>query len=222
MDSFDRLIIGLPVATVLPALLPIVRERVLTRMLVAGLLVAWVVVPVSAPMARWPIGVLCVVAQVLSSRWVVVSAIAVGVAIAGTADADRTRSGLHYLVHSDRVVVVAFGAIAATVLMGALIGGVTKSLSKKAQEAMKGQKTVGIPTAGRYIGWAERAIVYGAVVLGRPEAVIVVLTGKSIARFPSFDQEAFAEYYLIGTLLSLGSAVAIGLSVRVILGLPAM
>ena len=38
----------------------------------------------------------------------------------------------------------------------------------------------------------------------------LILTGKSIARFPEF-KERFAEYFLIGTLLSISLAVLGGL-----------
>ena len=42
---------------------------------------------------------------------------------------------------------------------------------------------------------------------------------KSIARFPSFKRERFAECYLIGTLASVGVAAVSALAVRAILGL---
>jgi hypothetical protein len=55
-------------------------------------------------------------------------------------------------------------------------------------------------------------------VQGRPEAIALVLTAKSVARFPSFKNEAFGEYFLIGTLLSLVLAAAVAIAARVILG----
>jgi hypothetical protein len=36
----------------------------------------------------------------------------------------------------------------------------------------------------------------------------LILTAKSIARYPEFKSERFAEYFLIGTLLSISLAVS--------------
>jgi hypothetical protein len=54
---------------------------------------------------------------------------------------------------------------------------------------------------------------------GAPDAAALVIAGKSIARFPSFKEERFAEYYLIGTLMSLSTAVGLALAVRAIVGM---
>jgi hypothetical protein len=40
-----------------------------------------------------------------------------------------------------------------------------------------------------------------------PALVGLILTGKSIARFPEFKETRFAEYFLIGTLLSISLSV---------------
>jgi len=61
-----------------------------------------------------------------------------------------------------------------------------------------------------YIGWLERFLVVTAILVQSPSMVGLIVTGKSIARFPKF-KERFAEYYLIGTLLSIGLAVLGGL-----------
>lgn len=45
------------------------------------------------------------------------------------------------------------------------------------------------------------------------------MAAKSIARFPSFKEEKFAEHYLIGTLLSPLTAVAAGFGARAAMGL---
>lgn len=73
--------------------------------------------------------------------------------------------------------------------------------------------------AGRYIGWLERSLLYGLILLGSPDAAALVIAAKSIARFPSFAEEKFAEYYLIGTLLSLVIAAATAFGVRAAMGL---
>ncbi|HJC74407.1 MAG TPA: DUF3307 domain-containing protein [Candidatus Mediterraneibacter faecavium] len=62
--------------------------------------------------------------------------------------------------------------------------------------------------AGRMIGTLERIIMVIFISIGQYSAVGLVLTAKSIARYDriSKDQE-FAEYYLLGTLLSTICAV---------------
>src|SRR5579871_1184173 len=65
--------------------------------------------------------------------------------------------------------------------------------------------------AGLYIGWLERLLVVSAVVLRSPALMGLILTGKSIARFPEMKEPKFAEYFLIGTLLSLAIALFGGL-----------
>jgi len=57
--------------------------------------------------------------------------------------------------------------------------------------------------AGMYIGWLERILVLTAVLLRSPATVGLVLTAKSIVRYPEIKSGRFAEYFLIGTLLSI-------------------
>jgi hypothetical protein len=42
-----------------------------------------------------------------------------------------------------------------------------------------------------------------AIAVQTPTLVGLILTGKSIARFPELKNASFVEYFLIGTLLSL-------------------
>jgi Protein of unknown function (DUF3307) len=65
--------------------------------------------------------------------------------------------------------------------------------------------------AGMYIGWIERFLVLTALLCRSPEAVGLMLTAKSIARFSEIKEDESAEYFLLGTLLSLSLALAGGL-----------
>lgn len=57
--------------------------------------------------------------------------------------------------------------------------------------------------AGRMIGTLERMIMAVFIAIGQYSAVGLVLTAKSIARYDRISKDqAFAEYYLLGTLLS--------------------
>ncbi|MCL2527830.1 MAG: DUF3307 domain-containing protein [Defluviitaleaceae bacterium] len=63
--------------------------------------------------------------------------------------------------------------------------------------------------AGKMIGYLERIIVFFLLINGQFGAIAFVLTAKSVMRFPEIrDSEnatSLAEYYIIGTLLSMTS-----------------
>lgn len=64
--------------------------------------------------------------------------------------------------------------------------------------------------AGELIGIIERLLILTFVVAQNYGAVAFIVAAKSIARFNALDDKDFAEYYLIGTLLSVIVAVAVG------------
>lgn len=86
---------------------------------------------------------------------------------------------------------------------GYLIRYITRSMARGVVEEAPEQ----LQNAGLYIGWIERALIITAMALQSPALVGLILTGKSIARFPEFKEPRFAEYFLIGTLLSITLAV---------------
>ena len=85
----------------------------------------------------------------------------------------------------------------------ALIGPLWKE--EEGQTAKEHQEVI---NAGLYIGWLERFLVLTALFLQSPATVGFILAAKSIARYPELKSVRFAEYFLIGTLLSV--AIAIG------------
>ncbi len=116
------------------------------------------------------------------------------------------------------VVVVVAGGLTTVFLGGAVIGMLLHPFAAliRPEDA---EETKRLEHAGRVIGWIERALLYGLVLVGAPGAAALVIAGKSVARFPSFREERFAEYYLIGSLMSLAIALGLGLAVRAIVGL---
>lgn len=95
---------------------------------------------------------------------------------------------------------------------GYLIRYLTRGIARDTRSESRSQ----LENAGLYIGWLERALVLTALMVQSPALVGLILTGKSIARFPEFKEVRFAEYFLIGTLLSfslsiLGGIVLLGL-----------
>ena len=69
------------------------------------------------------------------------------------------------------------------------------------------------PGLGRWIGRFERALIVLLLIAGAPTAVGLVVTAKSILRFPEITGEKPAmkpEYVLVGSLASWAIGVAIG------------
>lgn len=76
--------------------------------------------------------------------------------------------------------------------------------------------STGIENAGRYVGILERLLITTLIIFWPKldaAAVGLVFGAKSIARFPEFSKQHFAEYYLVGTLTSFLIAITTGLVV---------
>jgi hypothetical protein len=111
-------------------------------------------------------------------------------------------------VTGERVLEAAIVYVSVIFAGGYVIRYLTRGLAAEVERAGETQEQ--IKNAGLYIGWLERFLVITAILVQSPSMVGLILTGKSIARFPKL-REHFAEYYLIGTLLSIGLAVIGGL-----------
>lgn len=71
-----------------------------------------------------------------------------------------------------------------------------------------------LPNAGKYIGIIERLFVLIFIILGRWEAIGLLITAKSVFRFNDLKERnsrKLTEYILIGTLLSFGLAIVTGI-----------
>jgi hypothetical protein len=106
--------------------------------------------------------------------------------------------------------------VVSVVYVGVIFGGgyiirfLTKPLTKQDMSIL-GETTNEMQNAGMYIGWLERFVVLTALVLQSPATVGLILTAKSIARYPEMKSVRFAEYFLIGTLLSMSLGIIGGL-----------
>lgn len=67
---------------------------------------------------------------------------------------------------------------------------------------------------GRVIGLLERALIYSFVLSGQFGAIGFTLAAKGFTRFKELENRGFAEYVLIGTLLSSSVALAVGAWVK--------
>jgi hypothetical protein len=93
---------------------------------------------------------------------------------------------------------------------GYVIRFLTKPLIKQ-DLSILGETTNELQNAGMYIGWLERFVVLTALLLQSPATVGLILTAKSIARYPEMKSVRFAEYFLIGTLLSMSLGIIGGI-----------
>lgn len=117
------------------------------------------------------------------------------------------------------LIIARFGAklaIAIVVYAAAIFGGgylirwLTRSLLSSGSQP-EGETHDQLRNAGMYIGWLERFLILTALLLHSPATAGLVLTAKAIARYPQFKHVRFAEYFLIGTLLSISVALIGGL-----------
>ena len=103
------------------------------------------------------------------------------------------------------VTALIFVSSPAAIIMGKLLEG----MSAKIEFDHKS-----LPNAGKYIGIIERLFVLIFIILGRWEAIGLLITAKSVFRFNDLKEgnsRKLTEYILIGTLLSFGLAIVTGL-----------
>lgn len=84
--------------------------------------------------------------------------------------------------------------------------------------AQKGQSRI-----SEIIGWLERFLVLLFVLIGYYQGVGFVLAAKSVLRYGEIksDQDRmFAEYVIVGTLMSFAIALLLGIITRLLLGFP--
>ena len=113
------------------------------------------------------------------------------------------------------IALVLLGYTLALFGVGWLNGLLLKPLADRYAEETKRDSEAGregLSQAGMIIGWLERALILTAVLLQSPVGVGFVLAAKSVFRFENTKagQQA-AEYFIIGTLVSVTEAVLIGL-----------
>ena len=102
---------------------------------------------------------------------------------------------------------------------GYLIRALTRPLAESVKLYPPEKHGDPMQNAGLYIGWLERFLLLTALLLQSPGTAGLILAAKAIARYPEFKSEHFAEYFLIGTLLSFSIAMLGGaVLARVVLG----
>ena len=104
-------------------------------------------------------------------------------------------------------IVYSLGYLIAVFLGAPLVRSIlsTLELSEEHKETL-----AGIKGAGKIIGMIERVLTITFIYLNEPTAIAIVFAAKSIVRFESAKQRPFAEYYLIGTMVSITFALLVG------------
>ncbi len=231
-DELIRASVAVPVASLLG--LAIVKPSGGGRLrasLVAGLLVLLALAPYADEGSAWPAILLAALAAALMPRggpqqrlpwwvatgWVaLVTAGATALAVLAI-DWGTAEAAVSSVAGASSVVLVTAGLLVAVFVGGEAIARVLHPFAERI-----GDRTPGLENAGKLIGWLERTLLYVLVLAGAPDAAALVVAAKSVARFPAFSEETFAEYYLIGSLLSLVVAAGIAVAIRATLGLAAV
>ena len=93
-----------------------------------------------------------------------------------------------------------------------VVGGLFVELFMKSLRiSLENSTEKGLPGAGKIIGMLERGIILTFGLLGEYGAISFVFVAKSMARFKQLEKRQFAEYYLIGTLISFFFALVVAI-----------
>lgn len=77
----------------------------------------------------------------------------------------------------------------------------------------------GAKNGGFIIGILERILIFISMIIDYYSIIGFILTAKSIARFNKLSDQSFAEYFIIGNLISFTSAIIGGIFIKYILGI---
>jgi hypothetical protein len=117
--------------------------------------------------------------------------------------------------YRDKFWIVAACVVFLTYPSGYIIANATKYWSDQVVNLNAGNS--GLVSAGKYIGIVERLIICILVYYSQYEAIGLLITGKSILRYNSANEEIKTEYLLVGTLISIFIAFAVGLLLKYLL-----
>jgi len=120
------------------------------------------------------------------------------------------------ITHITNVQVFVFGLLLVlneiNIVLRYILGVVgLKPLASEGEDVSRGEYNT-----GRLIGLLERIFVFLFVLLNQYTAIGFILAAKGVARFQDFKSRTFAEYVLIGTLLSTLLALTVGFFVKVL------
>lgn len=112
---------------------------------------------------------------------------------------------LQTCIVTPKIWVVGIAVVFLTSPVGIVIGMVTKPFRDKITDHNQNN----LENAGAWIGVLERLIIFFLVIISQYEAIGLLVAAKSIIRLKETEQK-MSEYILIGTLLSISTAMVIG------------
>ena len=124
----------------------------------------------------------------------------------------KPKINLNALVEDTEIWIYAAAILFITVVSGIVMMVLMSPWSK----ALNDSNEESLNNAGKYIGMLERIFVFTFVVTGNWEGIGFLLAAKSVFRFGDLKESKdrkLTEYILIGTLLSFGMAIAVGMLV---------
>lgn len=130
--------------------------------------------------------------------------------VAASAD-PKMSSALNTLISSPQFSLMILGYLAVSFPTGLLIGKLTQPFRAHIKN------DDGLERAGVWIGILERMLVFTFVMINQLSAIGLLIAAKSFLRFSdksSADIRKHTEYIIIGTFLSFGIALIIGLLIR--------
>lgn len=114
------------------------------------------------------------------------------------------------ILQNTNLIIVATALLFLTLPAGILLATVLKKWSDKIPQ----DSNQSLENAGKYIGILERLFVFGFILTDHWEAVGFLIAAKSVFRFGDLKkskERKLTEYILIGTLLSFGIAMVVGI-----------
>lgn len=115
-----------------------------------------------------------------------------------------------------RLLVCVFAYLFLMYPVGYIIGYSTKGLNNSSITVTPNNE---IENGGRRIGFYERIIILTLVLLSQYEAIGFLITGKSIIRFVNHREVIKSEYVLVGTMMSYGFSIVVGVLTNWLLSL---
>lgn len=242
--ELERIVIGLIAAALLPYSIPALRTRTLVSPCFSVGLAAYVLLPVTLSWKAFVLVAVCAAASWVLTwvagrdqdmqgppgilipasvrKFTLVPSAVTSVMVLATLlvyGIPEMFLATRELILDDRTTILAAGLCIATFVGGEAVTHTLRPFSAELKMAEQKEMET-LRGAGTVIGWLERSLTYLFTVAGMPEAVAVVVAIKGLARFPELQshQKRFAEYFLIGTMSSIGVALLVAAIVRAVIG----
>lgn len=122
------------------------------------------------------------------------------------------------LLTEQRIVAVLSGYLICTAPIGFIVGMATSKWQRQLVDPLNPSASDNLDDAGKWIGIAERVLIFSFVLLNQYEAIGFLIAAKSLLRFREGEKAAKqSEYVLVGTLMSYSLAILVGLMTKLVI-----